>query len=51
MSSELPAPIIRNAANAGVVTVPGSRGFAFNISDSATLVRIVEIGTRLDTRD
>jgi hypothetical protein len=51
MSSELPGPIIRNAANAGVPTVPGSRGFAFNISDSATLVRIIEIGTRLDTRD
>ena len=51
MSSELPGPIIHNAANADVPTVPGSRGFAFNISDSATLVRIIEIGTRLDTRD
>ena len=51
MSSELPGPMVRNAANAGVPTVPGSRGFAFNISDSATLVRIIEIGTRLDTRD
>jgi hypothetical protein len=51
ISSVLPAPMIRNAASAGISPVPGSRGFAFNVSDSSMLVKILEIGTRLETRD
>ena len=51
ISSVLPHPMIRNAAGAGIARQPGSRGFAFNVSDSSTLVKILEIGTRVDTRD
>jgi len=51
ISSVLPPPMARNAAAAGIVSRPGSRGFAFNVSDSSTLVKILEIGTRVDTRD
>jgi hypothetical protein len=51
ISSVLPEPMCRNAASAGIATVPGSRGFAFNISDSAMLMKILEIGTRVETRD
>jgi hypothetical protein len=51
ISSVLPDPMVRNAANSGIPSVPGSRGFAFNVSDSALLVKILEIGTRVETRD
>lgn len=51
ISSVLPYPMIRNAAGAGMARQPGARGFAFNVSDSSTLVKILEIGTRVDTRD
>jgi hypothetical protein len=51
ISSVLPHPMVRNAAAAGIARQPGSRGFAFNVSDSSTLVKILEIGTRVDTRD
>lgn len=51
ISSVLPDPVLRNAAKVGLSTVPGARGLAFNVSDSASLVRILEIGTRYETRD
>ena len=51
ISSMLPDPMARNAASAGITPVPGSRGFAFNVSDSTMLVKILEIGTRVETRD
>ncbi len=50
ISSPLPGPMIRNAASDGVPTVPGARGFAFNVTDPAMLVKILEIGTRITTR-
>ena len=37
-------------ASVGLPTAPGSRGFAFNVTDSAMLVKILEIGTRITTR-
>jgi hypothetical protein len=51
ISSVLPDPMIRNATGAGIALQYGSRGFAFNVNDSAMLVKILEIGTRVDTRD
>jgi hypothetical protein len=51
ISSTLPDPIIKNATSAGITPVPGSRGLAFNVSDSTLLVKILEIGTRVETRD
>jgi hypothetical protein len=51
LSSVLPDPMIRSATNAGISPVPGSRGFAFNVSDSTLLVKILEIGTRVEMRD
>lgn len=51
ISSVLPEPMRQNAAKVGISAMPGSRGFAFNVSDSATLVRLLEIGTRVETRD
>jgi hypothetical protein len=51
ISSALPEPMRRNAAKAGLTPGPGSRGFAFNVSNSATLVKILEIGTRVTTQD
>ena len=51
ISSMLPDPMARNAASAGMSSVPGSRAFAFNVSDSAMLTKIFEIGTRVETRD
>jgi hypothetical protein len=51
MSSVLPDPMVRNAASAGISPIPGSRGFAFNVSESAMLVKILEIGTRIEMRD
>jgi hypothetical protein len=51
ISSTLPDPMIRNAHSAGISPVPGSRGLAFNVSDSTMLVKILEIGTRVETRD
>ena len=51
ISSVLPEPMIRNAGSAGISLQYGSRGFAFNVNDSAMLVKILEIGTRVDTRD
>jgi hypothetical protein len=51
ISSTLPDPMIKNAASAGITPVPGSRGLAFNVSDSTLLVKILEIGTRVETRD
>jgi hypothetical protein len=50
ISSPLPEQMIRNAASIGLPTTAGSRGFAFNVADSAMLVKILEIGTRLTTR-
>ncbi len=51
ISSVLPDPMIRNATSAGISLVPGSRGFAFNVADSTLLVKILEIGTRVEMRD
>jgi hypothetical protein len=51
ISSMLPDPMARNAMSAGMTSVPGSRAFAFNVSDSAMLTKIFEIGTRVETRD
>jgi hypothetical protein len=51
ISSMLPDPMIRNAASVGISPAPGSRGFAFNVTDSTMLVKILEIGTRVETRD
>jgi len=51
ISSPLPEPMMRNAASVGISTVAGSRGFAFNVSDSTMLVKLLEIGTRVETRD
>jgi hypothetical protein len=51
ISSVLPDLMIRSAASVGISPVPGSRGFAFNVSDSTMLVKILEIGTRVETRD
>jgi len=50
ISSPLPVPMCRSAASVGLRTTVGSRGFAFNVTDSASLVRILEIGTRVSTR-
>lgn len=50
ISSLLPHPMRRSAAGVGLRTTDGSRGFAFNVTDSASLVRILEIGTRVATR-
>jgi hypothetical protein len=50
ISSPLPGQMARNAASVGLPTGPGSRGFAFNVNDSAMLVKILEIGTRVTTR-
>jgi len=50
ISSPLPAQMARNAASVGLPTAPGSRGLAFNVTDSAMLVKILEIGTRVTTR-
>jgi hypothetical protein len=50
ISSPLPGQMLRNAASVGLPTAPGSRGFAFNVTDSAMLVKILEIGTRITTR-
>jgi hypothetical protein len=51
MSSELPAPMIRNAQAAGVPVQPGARAMCFN-ADLAALVKFLEIGTRVaDLRD
>jgi hypothetical protein len=47
MSSELPAPMLRNAAAARIPVGPGARGFVFN-ADLATLVRFLAVGTRFD---
>lgn len=51
ISSALPEPMARNARSAGINPVSGSKGFAFNVADSAMLVKILEIGTRVETRD
>jgi hypothetical protein len=51
ISSVLPGPMVRNATSVGISPVPGSRGFAFNVSDSTALVKILEIGTRVEMRD
>lgn len=50
ISSPLPDPMLRNAASVALHALPGSRGFAFNVTDSAMLVKILEIGTRVTTR-
>jgi hypothetical protein len=46
ISSELPAPLIRNAGSARLDVAPGARGFVFN-ADLAALVQFLEIGTRV----
>jgi hypothetical protein len=51
ISSALPEPMIRNSGLVGIAAGPGSRGFAFNVGDTSTLVKILEIGTRVETRD
>ena len=51
ISSELPDQMVRNAVNSGIPSAAGARGFAFNVSDTAKLVKILEIGTRVETRD
>jgi hypothetical protein len=51
ISSVLPEVMLRNARTAGISPAPGSRGLAFNVSDSTMLVKILEIGTRVETRD
>jgi hypothetical protein len=50
ISSPLPDQMVRNSMSVGLPTVPGSRGFAYNVTDSAMLVKILEIGTRVTTR-
>ncbi len=50
ISSQMPAPIVRNAQASGITPDPGARGFAFN-ADSNMLVRFLEIGTRVEMRD
>ena len=50
ISSVLPPPMVLNAQNAGIVTPAGARGFAFN-ADSTTLVKFLQIGTRVEMRD
>jgi hypothetical protein len=50
ISSLLPDPMRRSASIAGLRATDGSRGFAFNVSDSKSLAKILEIGTRTETR-
>jgi hypothetical protein len=49
ISSVLPPPMIRNAQSSGIMPEPGARGFAFN-ADPTTLVKFLEIGTRVEMR-
>ncbi len=50
ISSPLPQPMINNARAAGISVAEGARGFVFN-ADLATLVKFLEIGTRVTVRD
>ena len=50
ISSPLPGQMVRTAASVGLPTTAGSRGFAFNVTDSAMLVKILDIGTRVTMR-
>jgi hypothetical protein len=50
MSSRLP-PVMQNSARqAGLVVTPDSRGFVFN-ADLASVVRFLDIGTRVDLKN
>jgi hypothetical protein len=50
ISSPLPPRMIANAQSSGAMLEPGARGFAFN-ADHPTLVRFLEVGTKVDVRD
>ena len=50
ISSMLPPPMVANARSSGIPVGPGGRGFGFN-ADATTLVRFLEVGTKVDVRD
>ena len=50
MSSRLPPPMQNSARQAGLTVIPDSRGFVFN-ADLASVVRFLDIGTRVDLKN
>lgn len=50
MSSRLPPPMLNSARQAGLTVTPESRGFVFN-ADLASVVRFLDIGTRVDLKN
>jgi len=49
ISSVLPANMVDNARNDGFAVPAQARGFAFN-ADATTLLKVLEIGTRIETK-
>ncbi len=50
MSSRLPPAMQNSARQAGLTVTPESRGFVFN-ADLASVVRFLDIGTRVDLKN